>query len=152
MVGSGAAGILCAWGALLTPYAALFQVGFVASFCSKLSDTMSSEIGKGFGKTTYSITQLKSVPPGTEGAVSLEGTAAGVGTALSYAVIAVVAQQVGWSSAVICAAAATVANLAESYIGALAQGKVEWLTNDVVNVIQITLAAVLAMGAQAAIA
>ena len=42
--------------------------------------------------------------------------------------------------------AAFIANLLESYIGALEQGKVSWLTNDVVNVIQICIAAGLAMG------
>lgn len=31
-----------------------------------------------YGKSTYLITTFKSVPPGTEGAVSLEGTLAGV--------------------------------------------------------------------------
>lgn len=38
-----------------------------------------------FGKRTFLITTLKSVPPGTEGAVSLEGTIAGVGGSLMIA-------------------------------------------------------------------
>lgn len=42
-------------------------------------------------------------------------------------------------------AAAFVANLAESYLGAAAQGRVEWLNNDLVNVLQICLAAGLAV-------
>jgi uncharacterized protein (TIGR00297 family) len=151
VVGSGAAGIACAIAALTTGQQALFQTGFVASFASKLADTMSSEIGKGFGKSTFSITSFQRVPPGTEGAVSLEGTAAGVATALVFGLIALAIGQVDAQGAFICAAAATVANLAESYIGALAQGKVEWLTNDVVNVIQIVLAAALATGAKIAL-
>jgi uncharacterized protein (TIGR00297 family) len=55
VVGSGLAGIVCA---LLTifgiggeTFAGLWQLGFVASFCTKLSDTASSEIGKAYGKT-----------------------------------------------------------------------------------------------------
>lgn len=44
--GSGSAGAACAALALLTGNYALWQVGFVASFTSKLSDTVSSEIGK----------------------------------------------------------------------------------------------------------
>ena len=44
--GSGTAGIVCAAAALLTGAAAPWQAGFVASFTSKLSDTVSSEIGK----------------------------------------------------------------------------------------------------------
>ncbi len=50
-------------------------------------------------------------------------------------------------SACIVAAAATVANLAESYIGASVQGRVSWLTNDLVNMLQISLAAVIAIAA-----
>lgn len=50
------------------------------------------------------------------------------------------------------AAAATAANLFESWLGAAAQGRVEWLTNDLVNAIQIAVAAGLAVGATAALA
>lgn len=56
--------------------------------------------------------------------------------------------QVAWKEALIVAAAATAANLFESYLGALVQGQVEWLTNDVVNMIQISLAAAIAIAAQ----
>ena len=38
-----------------------------------------------YGKTTYLITTLKTVPRGTEGAVSLEGTAAGAAAAALFA-------------------------------------------------------------------
>lgn len=143
--GSGAAGVVCALLALLTGEYALFQTGFVASFGSKLSDTVSSEVGKGFGKTTYLITTLRRVPPGTEGAVSVEGTAAGIAAALTYALLATSVGQVSVSDALICTAAATIANVLESFIGATTQDNVQWLTNDVVNAIQITIAAALAI-------
>jgi uncharacterized membrane protein len=48
--------------------------------------------------------------------------------------------------AVVAAAAATAANLFESWLGAAVQGRVGWLTNDVVNAIQIAVAAGLAVG------
>jgi uncharacterized membrane protein len=48
--------------------------------------------------------------------------------------------------ALVVAGAATAANLFESWLGATAQGRVEWLTNDLVNAIQICLAAALAIG------
>ena len=47
------------------------------------------------------------------------------------------------------AAAAVVANTFESYLGAIVQGKVEWLTNDLVNIIQISVAAALAISIKA---
>jgi uncharacterized membrane protein len=42
-------------------------------------------------------------------------------------------------------AAAFLANLFESYLGAVVQGRMEWLNNDMVNVIQISVAAGLAV-------
>lgn len=75
-----------------------FQVGFVASFVSKFSDTVSSEVGKAYGKTTYLINTLKIVPRGTEGAVSLEGTAGGAAAAALFAAGAFTLGQVQTSS------------------------------------------------------
>lgn len=87
--------------------ALLLQVGFAASFASKLADTTSSEIGKAYGQTTYLVTTLQRVPRGTEGAVSLEGTAAGVVAAAAVAGLALALGQVRAACAV-CAGVAAV--------------------------------------------
>lgn len=42
--------------------------------------------------------------------------------------------------------AAFLANIFESWLGATVQGRLPWLSNDLVNVVQISLAAALAMG------
>ncbi|KAJ7543593.1 hypothetical protein O6H91_09G044700 [Diphasiastrum complanatum] len=80
--GSASAGIFCALFAIAgyggPSFSSVWKLAFVASFCTKLSDTMSSEIGKAYGKTTYLVTTLQIVPRGTEGAVSVEGTTAGL--------------------------------------------------------------------------
>lgn len=56
VIGSSAAGCVCAvlsiYGIGGKAYAPLWILGFVASFCTKLSDTVSSEIGKAYGRTT----------------------------------------------------------------------------------------------------
>lgn len=56
VIGSSAAGCVCAllsiYGVGGTTFSRLWELGFVASFCTKLSDTVSSEIGKAYGKTT----------------------------------------------------------------------------------------------------
>ncbi len=145
--GSGAAGAACALAALvgLPPAEALWRLAFVASFASKLGDTASSEVGKAYGRTTYLITSLRRVPRGTEGAVSAEGTAAGVATAAALAALACATGQVTPQGAAVAVAAAFIANTAESFLGATVQGRVAWLTNDVINVLQISLAAVLAL-------
>ena len=70
------------------------QVGFAASFASKLADTTSSEIGKAFGKTTYLVTTMQRVPRGTEGAISLEGTVAGIVAAGGVGILAYTLGQV----------------------------------------------------------
>ena len=62
-------------------------LGYVASLSTKLSDTCASEVGKAYGKRTFLITTLKPVPRGTEGAVSLEGTIAGIVASIALALV-----------------------------------------------------------------
>lgn len=52
------------------------------------------------------------------------------------------------SDVAIITAAAFIANVFESYLGAALQGRVEWLNNDIVNVLQISVAAALAVTAK----
>jgi len=100
----------------------LYFIGLCSSFSTKLSDTCASEVGKAHGKRTFLITTLQPVSRGTEGAVSLEGTLAGV---VASAAIALV----GWGRSdrgVVFMLAAFIAHL-ESVIGATLQAKVGWL-------------------------
>ena len=53
--------------------------------------------------------------------------------------------QVTLRTAAIVAGAAVVANIFESFLGAVLQDSVVWLSNDVVNGIQISLAACVAL-------
>lgn len=53
--------------------------------------------------------------------------------------------QVDGSGALAITAAAFLANIFESWLGATVQGRLPWLSNDLVNVVQISLAAGLAM-------
>ncbi|KAG6526626.1 hypothetical protein ZIOFF_016618 [Zingiber officinale] len=168
VVGSSAAACVCAVLSIFNiggpVFAALWQLGFVASFSTKLSDTVSSEIGKAYGKTTYSFpnsisfldfctnnrylaTTFKVVPRGTEGAVSIEGTVAGVVSSILLAGIACSLGQVDLPKASICILASLIANFCESLIGATLQDKdsFQWLSNDIVNVINISIGSILAM-------
>ncbi|PSC67705.1 integral membrane [Micractinium conductrix] len=145
VLGSGFAGIVCAAAALALGDPFPWRVGFAASFASKLADTTSSEIGKAYGQTTYLITTLQRVPRGTEGAVSLEGTAAGLAAGSGVGGLAYALGQVDARGAAAVAAASFLANVFESWLGATVQGRVPWLTNDLVNVVQISVAAAAAM-------
>ena len=121
-------------------------VGFAASFAAKLADTFGSEIGKRFGRTTLLITSLRPVPPGTEGAISLEGTLASAGGSMVMTLVMLALQLVpSWPTAAMVMVVGLVATLGESLLGALVQHRVVWLSNELVNALQTLLAAALAM-------
>nr|GMD36680.1 protein VTE6, chloroplastic [Ipomoea batatas] len=128
-------------------FSRLWELGFVACFCTKLSDTVSSEIGKAYGKTTYLVTTLKVVPRGTEGAVSVEGTLAGLFASILLASTACIMGQINIPEVAICVLASQIANFGESLIGAALQEKqgFQWLNNDAVNVINIFMGTILAI-------
>jgi uncharacterized protein (TIGR00297 family) len=71
--------------AVTTPFRDAALVAFVAVLATGGSDTVASEIGKAWGGKTYLPTTLAEVRPGTPGAVSLEGSAAGLLGALALA-------------------------------------------------------------------
>ncbi|WP_026102798.1 TIGR00297 family protein [Pleurocapsa sp. PCC 7319] len=128
-----------------SPIKELFILGYVASFCTKLSDTTASEVGKAYGKRTFLITTLKPVPRGTEGAVSLEGTLAGAIASLVLAVIAWVIGMISWVGIIWCVIAAFIATTIESLIGATLESQFTWLTNDIVNFINTLIGAIAAI-------
>ncbi|MCS6958912.1 MAG: TIGR00297 family protein [Pseudanabaenaceae cyanobacterium SKYGB_i_bin29] len=144
--GSAFVATVCAVGYVFFPHP-LWQLGYVASVATKLADTMASEVGKAYGRTTYLITNLQLVPPGTEGAVSLEGTLAGI---LGAIVLALVGWLVGLISnpqeLLLCVGAAFIATNLESVIGATLQSRWQWLTNEIVNAINTCLGATIAVG------
>jgi uncharacterized protein (TIGR00297 family) len=128
------------------PLQPLLLLGFAASFAAKLADTCGSEIGKRWGRYTVLITTLKPVPPGTEGAISLEGSAASLlGSALMAALMAALGLISGRDAWLLVTLVGLVATLIESLIGASAQQRWVWLSNELVNGIQTAIAAVLAL-------
>ncbi|KAH9549021.1 hypothetical protein CY35_11G118500 [Sphagnum magellanicum] len=157
VLGSGAVGVLCAFAAITGlggwEWEGLWKLGFLTSFCTKLSDTISSEIGKAYGKTTYLVTTMSTVPRGTEGAVSLEGTLAGLLASVILSAVACALNLTDQTGTVICVVTAQIANLCESFIGAALQGHegYEWspvgcqITDGVVNIVNIMIGATLAI-------
>ena len=150
--GSAATGLMCALCFARGPQylgieSGTYALGYVASLATKLSDTFASEIGKAYGKTTFLITTLERVKPGTEGAVSAEGTAASI---LGGTLISMYGLLIGLISAravPISIFAAFVATNIESVLGATLQGKknLEWITNEVVNFINTLIGAAIAI-------
>jgi uncharacterized protein (TIGR00297 family) len=106
------------------------------------SDTIASEIGKAWGRRTWAITSLQRVPPGTSGAMSVEGTIAGIAGALGLAIVGWLLGLVPAAAVVLIALGATAGSLIESWLGATLEAP-GILNNDMLNVIN-TAAAVCA--------
>jgi uncharacterized protein (TIGR00297 family) len=123
----------CFWGVCLAalvpswPDAEGIRILFAAAFATALSDTSGSEIGKAVGRLTFLPWNLRRVPPGTEGAVSLEGLAASL--AAPFALGAMLAWM-GWISplgAAVVGAAGFLGNLGESFLARLGRWNNELL-------------------------
>lgn len=115
-------------------------VAFVAALTAGGSDTVASEIGKAWGRRTYLITGLQAVPPGTSGALSLEGTAAGLAGAAALAGLGVVLNLVpAWTMPAIIGGAVA-GSVAESVMGATLEAP-GIVNNHVLNWLNTAIAA-----------
>jgi uncharacterized protein (TIGR00297 family) len=130
--------------AVTTGYPSTALVALVASLAAGGSDTVASEIGKAWGRSTFLVTSLAHVKPGTPGAMSLEGTAAGVTAAFALAAVGVAAGLLQPSAILAVAIAATAGALVESALGATLEGP-GILNNDMLNFINTCVAAAVAM-------
>lgn len=140
---------LAAWAAalaVLSPHREAALVAFAAAVIAGSSDTVSSEVGKAYGRRTWLVTTFRGVPPGTSGAVSSEGTAAGAAAALLLAALAAGLQIVAPSLILPVAAAAVLAALVESVLGSTLEGG-GIVDNDLLNFITTFAAAALALAA-----
>lgn len=145
--GSAFIAFLCAlgYGFGTSSWQDFFLIGYVASFATKLSDTCASEIGKAYGKSTFLITSFKPVARGTEGAVSLEGTIAGIIASIAIALLSYSLNMINGMGIIICLISAFIATNLESVIGATLQTKIDWLTNEIVNVLNTFIGAIVAI-------
>lgn len=139
---------VAAWAALLclgVTQPSLAKLAMVAALVTSASDSVASEIGKAWGRTTWVLAGLRRVRPGTSGAVSLEGTLAGIAAALALAALAVALGLMPsrWIAPVVLAA--TVASFVEGALGAAFEAR-GTLNNDALNLINSALGAALALG------
>ncbi len=116
----------------------------VTAMITAASDTIASEIGKAFGKTTWTWLPMRRVPAGTSGAVSLEGTLAGVAGALALALLANAIGLISRTAVPVVVVAATLASFAEGAL-AIRFEKDGWLNNAVLNFLNSAIGAALAL-------
>jgi uncharacterized protein (TIGR00297 family) len=134
----------CALFAALTDHPVLFGMAFAGAFATAAADTASSEIGQVIGRRTFLLTNFRPVPRGTEGAVSVEGTLAGI---LASAVIGGLGALTGlypWIAVLPIVVAAFVGTTFESLVGAALE-KRQLLDNEALNFLNTLVGALVAV-------
>jgi uncharacterized protein (TIGR00297 family) len=115
-------------------------VAFAAALTAGASDTVASEIGKGWGRRTWAILPLRPAAPGTPGAVSIEGTAAGLVAAAGLGSLAIALGLVPAGALAAIVVGATAGSLVESLLAATFE-PAGILNNDALNLINTSIAA-----------
>lgn len=113
---------------------------FAGALAAATADTWATEIGSHSRTPPRLITNRRPVPAGTDGGMTLLGTAGGIaGAAFVGGLGALLARGVapghwhpGWFTTVV-ALAGIVGMLVDSLLGATVQGRVRWMDNDAVN-------------------
>lgn len=119
-------------------------VGFVAALTAGGSDTIASEIGKAWGRRTFLVTTRKRVKPGTPGAMSIEGTLAGLAGAFMLGSFGAVLHLVSWHALIPIVVGATAGALLESLL-ATSLEPAGVVNNDALNFINTAAAAYVAI-------
>jgi uncharacterized protein (TIGR00297 family) len=137
----------------VTPHERLFLIGLAAALATAAFDTVSSELGQVYGRHPFLITSFKRVPAGTDGAVSVEGTLAGLAAAGVLALSALgfgMMGSSGWKGASAVVAGAFAGTTFESYLGAISRGSgaasESFVDNEAMNFINTLVGALVAMG------
>jgi uncharacterized protein (TIGR00297 family) len=121
----------------------LFAIG-LAALAEAAADTVSSEIGQVLGGRPRMITNLRQADPGTDGAISLAGTLAGIAAGVIVAFVGTLALRGDLALFYTSLAGAVFGLLFDSLLGATLERR-GWLNNDAVNFLSTASAAAFAL-------
>jgi uncharacterized protein (TIGR00297 family) len=122
---------------------ACYAVLVAAALAEATADTLASELGEVLGGQPLMVTTRRPVPPGTDGAISLAGTLAGLGGAVVVVLVATITLRLRISDAVCAGLGAAGGLFVDSLLGATAERR-GWLNNDAVNFLSTCAAAAIA--------
>ncbi len=74
----------------------LVRLAFSGAFAAAAADTLGTEVGQVLGKTAFTVLPPRRVEPGTEGALSVQGTLAALAAAVVVAVSTAWAEIIPW--------------------------------------------------------
>ncbi|MBX3255158.1 MAG: DUF92 domain-containing protein [Chitinophagaceae bacterium] len=114
------------------------------SFAAAAADTVSSEMGNIYGRKFYDILSFKQTSRGANGAISREGTLAGIAAALVIAVAYLSTTQWIPVHIIIITIAGTIGNITDSVLGTTLENR-KLLSNNAVNFINTGAGAVSAL-------
>jgi uncharacterized protein (TIGR00297 family) len=125
-------------GAVFTDYSELFTVAFVSAIAVATADTVSSELGELSKTRPRLITTFEPVDVGTDGAVTVMGTVAGMGGAAIIAAVAILSGTLVSTAHLFLIAAVSgfAGTIIDSILGATLERK-GVIGNDLVNLFSI---------------
>jgi uncharacterized protein (TIGR00297 family) len=138
-----AAAAACSTAAAATHDWALLVAG-MAALAEAAADTVSSECGEALSDRAYLITTMRPVAAGTDGGVSLPGSAAGMVAAFSVAAVAAATHVVPWSALLVVWAAGVLGSVVDSLLGATLERR-GVIANNGVNFLSTVAAAGIAL-------
>ncbi len=122
----------------------VFILAYVCAYAAAVFDTVSSEIGQAYGGRPRLITSLRRVPAGTDGAVSLVGTAAGGVAALLIGCLAWGMNLLPGSVLWVVVLAGFLGSTADSILGATLEAR-GLMANEAVNFSNTVLGALVGL-------
>jgi uncharacterized protein (TIGR00297 family) len=122
----------CAAASIVSHHRTIFLLAMAAALSEAAADTVSSEVGQAFGEKVRLVTTWRSVPAGTDGGVSLVGTAAGIAAAGIVSSVCLLGGLLPPQWLAISMGAAILGMIADSFLGAGLERR-GLVNNDLVN-------------------